>query len=247
MHQSNPSRPHISLRFGSILPAMFRSMPIWTILTIGISDALSQQTVVVDPSKEKKAWTITWSEGPVSLTQVWIETTQDTCWLGTFPGESRGLEWNPAGDRLYYSEKPLETKMIGIPLMERRSSPLSPTRVWELPVDQGSIRISQESSASVSGGGTTTAYNTVSYTVTPEDTPGIAGFISSLFRWREGKREEFYVTYEQPGTAAQEAEYVELELENRQPGKYLLKVTVKDRNSSETVEKDAGFVIAKPD
>ena len=160
MHQSNPSRPHISLRFGSILPAMFRLLPIWSILTIGIFDALSQQTVVVDPSKEKKAWTITWSEGPVSLTEVWIETTQDTRRLGTFPGESRGLEWNPAGDRLYYREKPLETKMIGIPLMERRSYPLSPPRVWELRVDQGSIRIVQESSASVSGGGTTKAYNT---------------------------------------------------------------------------------------
>ena len=137
MHLPNPSRPQIYLVFGSILAAMFRSMPIWTILTLGISDALSQPTVVVDPSKEKKAWTITWSEGPVSLTEVWVETTQDTRRLGTFPGGSRGLEWNSAGDRLYYREKPLETKMIGIPLMERRSSPLSPPRVWELPVDHG--------------------------------------------------------------------------------------------------------------
>ena len=85
----------------------------------------------------------------------------------------------------------------------------------------------------------------VSYTVTSNENPGAVGIISSLTRWREGKREELSVTYEQQGTEAQEAEYVELELENRPPGKYLLRVTVKDRNSSETVEKDAGFVIAK--
>ena len=53
------------------------------------------------------------------------------------------------------------------------------------------------------------------------------------------------VAYEQQGTDAQEAEYVELELENRPAGKYLLKVTVRDVNSGETAEKDAGFIIAK--
>ena len=157
MHPTHPSRPYISLRFRSTLAAILLTVPICTILMFDISDALSQQTFVVDPSKQKKAWTITWSDGPVSLTEVWVETAQDTRRLGTFPGESRGLEWNSAGDRLYYREKPLETKMIGIPLTERRSSPLSPPRVWELPVDQGSIRIVQESSASVSGGGTTKA------------------------------------------------------------------------------------------
>ena len=87
----------------------------------------------------------------------------------------------------------------------------------------------------------------VSYTVTSDDNPGAVGIISSLTRWREGKREELSVTYEQQGTAAQEAEYVELELENRPPRKYLLRVTVRDRNTSKTVEKDAGFVIAKTD
>ena len=160
MHPTHPSRPYISLRFRSILAAILLTVPICTILMFDISDALSQQTLVVDPSNEKKAWTTSWSEGPVSLTEVWVKTTQDARRLGTFPGESRGLEWNSAGDRLYYREKPLETKMIGIPLMERRSSPLSPPRVWELPVDQGPIRIIQESSASVSGGGTTKTYNT---------------------------------------------------------------------------------------
>ena len=85
----------------------------------------------------------------------------------------------------------------------------------------------------------------VSYTVTSNDNPGAVGIISSLTRWRKGKREELSVTYRQQGTETQEAEYVELELENRPPGKYLLKVTVKDVNTGETVEKDAGFVIAE--
>ena len=85
----------------------------------------------------------------------------------------------------------------------------------------------------------------VSYTVTSNDNPSTVGIISSLTRWREGKREELAVTYEQQGSAAQEAEYVELEVENRPPGKYLLKVTVRDVNSGETAEKDAGFIIAK--
>ncbi len=87
----------------------------------------------------------------------------------------------------------------------------------------------------------------VSYTVTSNDNPGAAGIISSLTRWREGKREVLSVTYQQQGTATQEAEYVELELENRPVGKYLLKVTVMDRNSGETVDKDAGFVITEMD
>ena len=85
----------------------------------------------------------------------------------------------------------------------------------------------------------------VSYTVTSIENRGAVGIISSLTRWREGKREELSVAYEQQGTDAQEAEYVELELENRPAGKYLLKVTVRDQNSGETAEKDAGFIIAK--
>ena len=84
----------------------------------------------------------------------------------------------------------------------------------------------------------------VSYTVTSDDNPVAVGIISSLTRWRKGKREELSVTYEQQGTSAREAEFVELELENRPPGKYLLKVIVRDVNSRETAEKDAGFVIA---
>ncbi len=85
----------------------------------------------------------------------------------------------------------------------------------------------------------------VSYTVTSDENPRAVGIISSLTRWRKGKREELSVTYQQQGTEDQEAEYVELELENRPPGKYLLKVTVRDVNNGETVEKEAGFVIAE--
>ncbi len=153
MHQSNPSRPQIPLVFGSILTAMFRSMPIWTILTLGTSDALSQQTFVVDPSNEKRAWTVTWSEGPVSLTEVWVEASEATRRLGTFPGESGGLAWNSASDGLFYHEKPFETKMIGISLMERRSSPLSTPRIWEIPVGPGPIRTIPDRNVSDTGAG----------------------------------------------------------------------------------------------
>ena len=85
----------------------------------------------------------------------------------------------------------------------------------------------------------------VSYTVTSDDNPVAVGIISSLTRWRKSKREELSVTYEQQGTDAQEAEYVELKLEYRPAGKYQLKVTVTDVNAGETVEKDAGLVIAE--
>ncbi len=158
MYQSNPSRPQISLVFGSILPAMSRSMPIWIILTLGISDALSQQNVVVDPSREKKAWTVTWSDGPVSLTEVWVEKSEDARRLGTFPGASGGLAWNPAGDALYYREKPLETKMIGLSLMKRRLSPLSLPRIWEIPVTSGPMRVIPEGSVRDAGAGKADTY-----------------------------------------------------------------------------------------
>ena len=88
---------------------------------------------------------------------------------------------------------------------------------------------------------------TVSYTITSKDTPGTVSDISRLFRWRTGIREELAVTYEQQGGSGDEVEYVEIELENRPVGKYLLRVTVVDRNSGETVEKGAVFLIAKTD
>ena len=160
MQQPNPPGTHATLFFGSIRLAMLRLIPTWAIVTLGIPDAFSQPTFVVDSTKEKKAWTISWSEGPVSLTEVWVETSKSARRLGTFLGKSRGLEWNSTGDRLHYIEQPLETKMISIPLVERRVSPLFPPRIWEIPIGRGSIRIVPESSVSVAGAGRTNTYAT---------------------------------------------------------------------------------------
>ncbi|MDE3258745.1 MAG: GWxTD domain-containing protein [Gemmatimonadota bacterium] len=83
----------------------------------------------------------------------------------------------------------------------------------------------------------------VSHTITSRDTPGRAGNISRLFRWGTGRREELAVTYEQLGASAQVEEYVELALDVQDPGRYSLKVSISDRNSGESVEKDVAFVI----
>ena len=155
MQRPNRTGTHIKVSLGSILLAMLFIVSTWAILTPGISDAFSQQTPVVDSTREKKARTISWSEGPVSLTEVWVETTQGTRRLGTFLGRSRGLEWNLTGDRLHYIEQPLETKMISIPLVERRVSPLFPPRIWEIPIGRGHIRTIPESSVSDAGAGRT--------------------------------------------------------------------------------------------
>lgn len=89
-----------------------------------------------------------------------------------------------------------------------------------------------------------TNYN-VSHTITSRDIPGATSNISRLFRWRTGIREELAVTYEQQGEAAQEVEYVELDLAEQAQGRYSLKVAIHDRNSGETAEKHVVFVIAK--
>ena len=86
---------------------------------------------------------------------------------------------------------------------------------------------------------------TISYTITSGDVPGRVGNIFRLFRWRTGRREELAVTYEQQGDAAQEVEYVELALGEQVPGRYSLKVSITDKNSGESAEKDAVFVIAR--
>ena len=88
-----------------------------------------------------------------------------------------------------------------------------------------------------------TKYN-VSYTITSRESPGNVSNISRLFRWEAGKREELAVTYEQLGDAYRETEYVELALDEQVPGRYSLKVSIKDGNSGETAEKDVVFVIA---
>ena len=85
----------------------------------------------------------------------------------------------------------------------------------------------------------------VSYTVTSDDKHGALGIISSLTRWRKGKREELEVTYELEGVDTQEVEYVELKLENRPAGKYALNVTVIDMKSGEMVRKKASFILAQ--
>ena len=85
----------------------------------------------------------------------------------------------------------------------------------------------------------------VSYTITSRDTPGRVGNISRLFRWGTGRREELAVTYEQQGDASQEVEYVELALDEQLPGRYSLKVSINDKNSSESAEKDVVFVISR--
>ena len=89
-----------------------------------------------------------------------------------------------------------------------------------------------------------TNYN-VSYTITSKDTPGRMSNISRLFRWRTGRREELAVTYEQQGESVDEVEYVELALGEQVPGRYSLKVSITDKNSGESAEKDAVFVIAR--
>ncbi len=85
----------------------------------------------------------------------------------------------------------------------------------------------------------------VSYTVTSDDKHGALGIISSLTRWRKGKREELEVTYELEGVDTQEVEYVELKLENRPAGKYALNVTVIDMKSGEMARKKASFILAQ--
>ena len=85
----------------------------------------------------------------------------------------------------------------------------------------------------------------VSYTITSKDRDGGAGNISRLFRWRTGRREELAVAYEQIGTDARENEYVELALDEQVPGRYSLKVSINDKNSGESAEKEATFVISR--
>ena len=90
MKQPNPTGTHIKVFLGSILLTMLCIVSTWTIVPLGISDAFSQQTPVVDSTREKKAWTISWSEGPVSLTEVWVETSKSDPAFGDIP---RKVTW----------------------------------------------------------------------------------------------------------------------------------------------------------
>ncbi len=85
----------------------------------------------------------------------------------------------------------------------------------------------------------------VSYTVTKKGGFSPLGIITSLIRWKRGKREELEVTYEMEGEDTEEVEYVELKLENRPAGEYFLNVTVIDMKSGEMAQKKASFILAK--
>ncbi|MDE2998852.1 MAG: GWxTD domain-containing protein [Gemmatimonadota bacterium] len=85
----------------------------------------------------------------------------------------------------------------------------------------------------------------VSYTVTKKGGFSPLGIITSLIRWKKGKREELEVTYEMEGEDTMEVEYVELKLENRPAGKYFLNVTVIDMISGEMAQKKASFILAQ--
>ena len=85
----------------------------------------------------------------------------------------------------------------------------------------------------------------VSYTVTSDDNPAALGILSSLVRWKQGRREELEVTYELEGKESMEVEYVELKLEKRPAGKYILNVTVIDMKSGEMAQKQASFILAQ--
>ena len=119
---------------------MVQTILIVGFLTISFADLSAKKTFMVTSTDEMHAWTVCWSKGTVSLTEVWIETIRGARRLGVFLGESNGIEWNMKGDHLLYSEQPLETKMIGIPIVERRASVLAPPRIWEIAVESASIR-----------------------------------------------------------------------------------------------------------
>ncbi len=85
----------------------------------------------------------------------------------------------------------------------------------------------------------------VSHTITSRNATEQVSNISRLFRWGTGRREELAVTYEQQGDTTQEVEYVELALDEQLPGRYSLKVSINDKNSGESAEKDVVFVISR--
>ncbi len=85
----------------------------------------------------------------------------------------------------------------------------------------------------------------VSHTITSRNATEQVSNISRLFRWGTGRREELAVTYEQQGDSSQEVEYVELALDEQLPGRYSLKVSINDKNSGESAEKDVVFVISR--
>lgn len=84
----------------------------------------------------------------------------------------------------------------------------------------------------------------VEYTIAPKD-KGMGGAVSRLVQTLKGKREQVLMGYEQVGTMDLETVYTELELGDRTPGRYALKVEITDLNSDQTAVKDALFVVAQ--
>ena len=122
-------------------------------------NAETPRSLISVASEGGTAWALGLETGLVAITEIWVETEGGARRrLGVFPGKSNGLEWNANGDRLHYIEQPLETKMISIPLVERRVTPLFPPRIWEIPIGRGHIRTIPESSVSDAGAGRTNTY-----------------------------------------------------------------------------------------
>lgn len=84
----------------------------------------------------------------------------------------------------------------------------------------------------------------VEYTIAPKG-KGVGGTVSRLVRTLGGKREKVLMGYEQIGTMDLETVYTELELGDREPGRYALEVVITDLNSKQTASKDALFVVAQ--
>ena len=82
----------------------------------------------------------------------------------------------------------------------------------------------------------------VEYTIAPKG-KGVGGAVSRLVRTLGGKKEKVLLGYEQVGAMDLETVYTELELGDREPGRYALEVVITDLNSEQTASKNALFVV----
>ena len=82
----------------------------------------------------------------------------------------------------------------------------------------------------------------VEYTIAPKG-KGVGGAVSRFVKTLGGKREKVLMGYEQVGTMDLETVYTELELGDREPGRYALEVVITDLNSEQTASKNALFVV----
>ena len=147
---------------------MVKRILIAVLLSLSFADSAAKERSFVTSKEEMHAWTISWSKGPVKLTEIWVETAQSPRRLGVFVGTSSGLEWNNGRDFLFYCEQPLETKLISIPVVERRKSPLVARRKWEIPIDTGLIRAVQMEDVCIPGNETINVCNPASDTTSSD-------------------------------------------------------------------------------